>query len=162
GAQTRGRAAGLVAAIALAAMPRFFFNAHLACFDAPIVALWTLCAYTFWRAVCTPPEGAGGARAAAGEGSGDARVRSARAWRTGLLWPVLAGLTFGLALDTKHNSWFLPIVAVAHTAGTWLVARFLGADARRAASAQLRRAAVALAAMAVIGPLVFVALWPWI
>src|SRR5205085_1857496 len=69
----------------------------------------------------------------------------------------------GLALDTKHNSWFLPFVAVAHTAGVALVSRALppGAD-RASANAQLRRAAITLACMAAIGPLVFVGLWPWI
>lgn len=143
GAEARSRAAGVVAAVALAAMPRFFYHAHLACFDVPIVALWTLCAYTFWRATCThgaePPE------------------------RTRLGWPLLAGLTFGLALNTKHNSWFLPIVAVAHTATVLAGSRLFGDErAREAAAAQARRAAAALAAMALIGPAVLVALWPWL
>ncbi len=136
GAEARSRAAGVVAAVALAAMPRFFYHAHLACFDVPIVAIWTLCAYCFWKALRT----------------------------TGALWPVLAGLTFGLALDTKHNSWFLPIVAGAHTAGVLLVSRLLprGDLGRAAASQQLRRAAWTMGAMAWIGPLVMFALWPWI
>ncbi len=134
GTEARSRAAGLAAAIALGAMPRLFFQAHMACFDVPIVALWTLCAYTFWKALRTQ----------------------------GWLWPLLVGLTFGLALDTKHNSWFLPIVAGAHTAGTLIVARWLAPEARKAAAVELRRAAAALLAMAAIGPVVFVALWPWI
>src|SRR5262249_41427904 len=49
GTQARGRVAGVAAAVALAAMPRFFFNAHLACFDVPIVTMWTLTAYLYWR-----------------------------------------------------------------------------------------------------------------
>lgn len=160
GTEARSRAAGVVAAIALAAMPRFFYHAHLACFDVPIVAIWTLCAYAFWKALHT----------------------------RGALWPVLAGLTFGLALDTKHNSWFLPIVAGAHTAGVLLVSRLLprggegasgegasaegvsgeatssrrGGLARSTANEQLRRAAWALGCMAVLGPLAMFALWPWI
>ncbi len=134
GAEARGRAAGIVAAIALGGMPRVFFHAHLACFDVPIVALWTLCAYAFWKALRT------------------------RGW----LWPIATGITFGLALDTKHNSWFLPIVFVAHTAGTLIVARLLDAEGRKAATVELRRAGMALGAMAVIGPVVFVGLWPWI
>jgi 4-amino-4-deoxy-L-arabinose transferase-like glycosyltransferase len=136
GAEARSRAAGGVAAVALAAMPRFFYHAHLACFDVPIVAIWTLCAYCFWKALRT----------------------------TGALWPALAGLAFGLALDTKHNSWFLPIVAGAHTAGALLVSRLLprGDLSRAAANEQLRRAAWTMGAMAWIGPLVMFALWPWI
>ena len=153
GAEARSRAAGVVAAVALAAMPRFFYHAHLACFDVPIVAIWTLCAYCFWKALRT----------------------------SGALWPVLTGLTFGLALDTKHNSWFLPIVAGAHTAGVLLVSRLLPraegegsseggsraaggleGEGRAIANRQLGRAAWALACMAWIGPLVMFALWPWI
>ena len=69
---------------------------------------------------------------------------------------LVVGVAFGLALDTKHNAWFLPIVVVAHTAvSAWLAE----SDARRAT---LRRAALAGLAMAVVGPLVFYALWPWI
>jgi 4-amino-4-deoxy-L-arabinose transferase-like glycosyltransferase len=134
GAEVRGRAAGLAAAAALGAMPRFFFHAHLACFDVPIVAIWTLCAYCFWR--------------------------SLRRWSW--LWTALAGLTFGLALETKHNSWFLPIVAAAHTAGVLVISRFLAERERQAARPELGRAAASLGAMAVLGPLVFVGLWPWI
>ncbi|MEL7372713.1 MAG: glycosyltransferase family 39 protein, partial [Myxococcota bacterium] len=33
---------GLLAALMLTAMPRYFFDAHLACFDVPITALWVL------------------------------------------------------------------------------------------------------------------------
>lgn len=130
GTQARGRLAGLCAAVLLAAMPRFFFHAHLACFDAPIVTMWTLSAYCYWRAV-----GKGGAA-----------------------WPILAGVAFGLALDTKHNSWFLPILCVAHAA----LVQLRGLLAGRPARAEGRRALTALAAMATIGPLVFYALWPWI
>lgn len=150
GAQARSRAAGVVAAVLLAAMPRFFFHAHLACFDVPIVALWTLCAYTFWRSVCTPGEAAPGS-----DGGGAGRPR--------LLWPLLTGLTFGLALNTKHNSWFLPIVAVAHTAVVLAASRVLAEGrAREVAGKELRRAGLALVAMAVVGPPVLFALWPWI
>ena len=67
-------------------MPRFFFHAHLACFDVPIVAMWTLSAYAYWRSL---------RNAAASSG------------------PLLTGVAFGLALDTKHNSWFLPVRCVA-------------------------------------------------
>jgi 4-amino-4-deoxy-L-arabinose transferase-like glycosyltransferase len=86
GAQAYSRRAGLVAAASLALMPRVFFHAHLACFDVPITAMWTLCIYVYWRA----------------------QVRG------GFLWPILCGIVYGLTLDTKHNAWFLPGVFVGH------------------------------------------------
>ncbi|WP_437932169.1 glycosyltransferase family 39 protein [Sorangium sp. So ce291] len=160
GTQARDRIAGASAAALFAMMPRYFYHAHLACFDAPIVTVWAVCAYAYWRSLRD-----GGA-----------------------LWPVLTGVTFGLALDTKHNSWFLPIVCVAHAIAVELTERIVapaaaaegppredtaaapapprgGQPALAAAPAPPRGgqpALAALAAMATIGPLVFYALWPWI
>jgi hypothetical protein len=161
GTRARGRTAGLAAALLLAFMPRFFYQSHLACFDVPIVTLWTLCAYCWWRAL----------------------------ERGGFAWPLLVGVTFGLALDTKHNSWFLPFACGAHLAVLaargwlpWMRASragaaeqanagqgsdSLGASAatvldRRASAQVTRRGVVALACMATIGPLVVWSLWPWI
>ncbi|MGK3963035.1 ArnT family glycosyltransferase [Sorangium sp. So ce118] len=146
GTQARDRIAGASAAALFAMMPRYFYHAHLACFDAPIVTVWAVCAYAYWRSLRD-----GGA-----------------------LWPVLTGVTFGLALDTKHNSWFLPIVCVAHAIAMELTERIVApatateVPPREAAAAAPapprggRRALAALAAMATIGPLVFYALWPWI
>ncbi len=137
GAQARGRVAGLAAAIALAAMPRFFFQSHLACFDIPIVTMWTCTAYCYWRTL---------------KG-------------TSTVWPLLTGLSFGLALDTKHNSWFLPICFLGHVIGRELL-RLLdapkGKEEQAAFSASRRRSLQALLAMAVFGPLVLYTLWPWI
>ena len=136
GAQARSRLAGLVAAALLAAMPRFFYHAHLACFDAPIVTMWMLCAYCYWRAIRT----------------------------SGALWPVLCGLAFGLALDTKHNAWFLPFAFTAHAALVEIRRRFLyaGAGASPPQNREGKRAVIALACMAVLGPIVLYALWPWL
>lgn len=140
GAEARSRVAGLAAALLFACMPRVFFHAHLACFDVPIVAVWTLGAYAYWRALR----------------------------KGGVVAPLLAGVAFGLALDTKHNSWFLPIAMSAH-----LVALLAWSGLRRTRFADLlprpaveapvrRRALAALGAMALVGPAVFYALWPWI
>jgi len=136
GAQARGRLAGLAAAVLLAAMPRFFYHAHLACFDAPIVTMWLLCAYCYWRALRT----------------------------TGVLWPVLCGVAFGLALDTKHNAWFLPFAFTAHAVLVEIRRRFLyaGSGAELPENHEGRRTMLALACMAVLGPLVLYALWPWL
>lgn len=144
GCQARSRVAGLAASCLFALMPRVFFHAHLACFDVPIVAVWTGCAYTFWRAVCTHEPKQGGRRAS-------------------LAWPLATALLFGLALNTKHNSWFLPIVMAAHTGLLWAAARMLPPDMDAELwRARRQRAMVTLGLMAVIGPLVFVALWPWL
>jgi 4-amino-4-deoxy-L-arabinose transferase-like glycosyltransferase len=80
GAALYGRAAGLFAAIAFFLVPRHFFNAQLACFDVPMAAFWLLTVYAFWRAQQRP----------------------------GTWWAC--GIAFGLALSTKHNAFFLPLV----------------------------------------------------
>lgn len=128
GARLWDRRAGLVAAFLLGAMPRVFFHAHLACFDAPIMVMWLACVYAYWRAHTTR-----------------------RLWRI-----VLAGVVFGLALDTKHNTWMLPAVVVPHA---------LFAE-RRSILAGLKAGRVVvpatLVSMAIIGPLVLVLLWPYL
>lgn len=86
GARQWSRTAGLVAAALFAMMPRVFFNAHLACFDVGITAMWTLCIYVHWRS--------------AKEG--------------GIGWAIAAGVVYGLTLETKHNAWILPAVFVPH------------------------------------------------
>jgi hypothetical protein len=80
GTSLYGRTAGLFAALSFFLVPRQFFNAHLACFDVPIATFWLLTVYLFWKAQGAP-----------------------RYW----LW---CGVSFGLAVATKHNGWFLPFV----------------------------------------------------
>ena len=84
GAQAWSRRAGVVAAALSVLAPRLFFDAQLACFDAPIAALWVATVYAYWRSLT------------------DSR------------WAKLAGLFFGLALATKHNAFFIPFVLIAH------------------------------------------------
>jgi 4-amino-4-deoxy-L-arabinose transferase-like glycosyltransferase len=86
GARVYSRRAGVMAAVLLGLMPRVFYNAHLACFDIGIVAMWTWCIYVYWR---SQVEG-------------------------GLGWAIATGVVYGLTLDTKHNSWVLPFVLVPH------------------------------------------------
>ncbi len=130
GARVRGRLAGAVAAVALAAMPRFFYHAHLACFDAPVVSMWMLCAYAWWRSLAL---------------GGTARH-------------LAVGLCFALALNTKHNAWFLPIVCGVHA----VACMFPGASSGIARNVLRQRALASLAAMALVGPALFYASWPWI
>ncbi len=86
GARAYGRWAGVVAALLLGLMPRVFYNAHLACFDVPIMTMWTLSVYVYWRATQEREIG----------------------------WAIAAGVVYGLTLMTKHNAWILPAVFVTH------------------------------------------------
>jgi 4-amino-4-deoxy-L-arabinose transferase-like glycosyltransferase len=128
GARAFSRRAGLAAAVLLGLMPNVFYHSHLACFDAPIMAMWVACVYTYWRSHVSGSLG----------------------------WALAASVTFGLALETKHNAWMLPAVFVAHSA----IAN------RDVLVRELRNGRISvpanLVAMAAIGPLVFYALWPWI
>jgi 4-amino-4-deoxy-L-arabinose transferase-like glycosyltransferase len=128
GARAWSRQAGLVAALLLALMPQVFFHAHLACFDVPIMAMWTLCIYVNWRAL------------------------ERRTW----LWVIAAGVVYGLALATKHNAWILPAVLVPHAFFVHRHAVWRGLKAKRLSIP------LTLVSMAVIGPAVLYALWPYI
>ena len=87
-ARAYSRRAGVVAAFALALMPRFFYNSHLACFDVPITTMWLLSIYIYWRS--------------------EQQYTAA--------WAIAAGVVYGLTLETKHNAWILPAVFLAHAA----------------------------------------------
>jgi len=127
GARVVGRRAGLVAAILLVLMPRVFFHAHLACFDIPVVAMWTLCIYVYHRSL----------------------------ERGGVGWALAAGVVFGLTLETKHNAWILPAVFLSHA--VFVVV----SHGRKRWKTPLLRVLLSLGVMAVVGPLVFWVLWPW-
>jgi 4-amino-4-deoxy-L-arabinose transferase-like glycosyltransferase len=75
-----GRLAGVFAAVSFFLVPRQFFHAHLSCFDVPVATMWTLVVYAFFRAQTEPR------------------------------WWLYTGLAFGLAIATKHNAFFLPVV----------------------------------------------------
>lgn len=79
-----GYAAGLVAAVLTLLLPRAFFHAGLATFDAAIVTVWFVTLGAYYRAL---------------------RSR----W-----WILGAGLCFGLTLATKHNAIVLPVALAVH------------------------------------------------
>jgi hypothetical protein len=68
-------------------------------------------------------------------------------------WGWIAGVVYGVALGVKHNAWLMPAFLVAHY--LWM----RRGDLRRR---RLPPVPLAFLAMAVIGPLVFFAHWPWL
>ncbi|HLK37853.1 MAG TPA: glycosyltransferase family 39 protein, partial [Polyangiaceae bacterium] len=128
GARLWSRRAGAVAAALLGLMPRVFFHAHLACFDVAIMTMWLLCIYAAWRAQET------------------GRLR----------WAIATGVLFGLALETKHNAWILPLVIVPHAFFVQRRAFWQGLRAGRVS------VPASVVSMAVLGPAVFLALWPYL
>ncbi|MBZ0233609.1 MAG: glycosyltransferase family 39 protein [Deltaproteobacteria bacterium] len=123
-AQVWGTATGVIAALLTLFLPRAFFHAGLAAFDAPIATLWVATIYAYWRSVRSPR------------------------------WAIAAGVLFGLALATKHNALLLPFALAPHF--VYVVVR------RVRAGEPLGRVWVVAPAMAILGPLVLVALWPWL
>lgn len=130
-----GAAVGALAAVALSLLPRYFFDAHLACFDVPITALWTLTLFMYLRA----------------------REKES------LKSAVAAGGVFGLALATKLNALFLPVVIL----GAWLCARPAPRwrwrrDAAGPVDLMVPWPPRAVWVPALVGPLVFFCLWPYL
>jgi len=134
GVIVHGRLAGLFAALALAFMPRVFFHAHLACFDAPVTFMWLVIAYTYFRA-----------------------MRSRR-------WAVGAGIALGLGFATKLNIFFLPFTLLGVSLfDVWQFKRRTGAwrapDGERG---PLTYHSWIAASMIFLGAFVFWAHWPWL
>ncbi len=128
GARAWSRKAGLVGAVLLGLMPRVFFHSHLACFDVPIMTMWMAFLYVYWRAEETRNLG----------------------------WAALAGIVYGLALETKHNAWVLPAVVVPHALFVHRREILRGLKVGRVS------VPATLVSMAVLGPIVFFALWPYL
>jgi len=112
-----GGLAGLMAALSLLCMPRVFGHAHFAALDVPMALTWLLAVVAFARAVVL------GTHASC----------------------ALSGLCFGLALLTKINGVFLPLVFLGWGIG------FHGKNAVKP-----------LVWTLLLGPAVFVAGWPWL
>jgi len=113
-----GSLAGAAGVLALFSMPRFFFHAHLSALDVPAAFSAFLSTFVFWK------------------------LLEKRGWA----WGLLAGLVWGLALATKVNAVFVPIVL-----GAWLLLF------RREPRQFLR-----LVIMGLVAVLVFFAAWPWL
>lgn len=132
-----GYAEGLIAALLTLFLPRAFFHAGLACFDAPMVTLWVATLYAYWRG-----------------------LSSGR-------WAVGAGLLWGLALATKHNALFLPVAIAPHFVWValrrhWHDTRPGLLRGVVAIGRELRARWHLPLLMIVLGPLTLIALWPWL
>lgn len=119
---------GVFSAMAFALMPRIFYHSHLNCFDVPIVLMLTWVTYCYYRGLFD--------------------------WR----WQVMAGVAFGFALATKHNSWILPGVLLIH----WIWWRIRTRRVIGPAQGWGVRLPWWLLSMATVGPLLFWFSWPWL
>ncbi|AKQ64381.1 membrane protein [Myxococcus hansupus] len=190
GSAMYGRVAGLFAAFAFMLVPRQYFNSEMACFDVPVAAMWLLVVYCFWRAledtrwglwcgvafgltlatkhnalflpfVLTPfalwrawsdSEGQPEARAWLGRFVG---VFAAVAVFYGLLLLSLGGgegFQRKFLLLSPHTLLFAGLAV----GGAWVLQ---GVDK---VSAPVTRALVPIAAMAVLGPVIFYLHWPYL
>lgn len=134
GVIVQGPLAGLVAAVALAFLPRYFFYGHLACFDGPVTFMWLLGAYTFLRA---------------------ARSRA---------WAPVCGVAIGLGMATKLNIFFLPFTLLGVAIiDAWTWKRRHGRwTAPRGERGPIAYHAWTAASIVVLGTAVFLAHWPWL
>ena len=113
-----GWIAGLAAVAALISMPRFFFHAHLAALDVPAAVSVFITTFAFWKMLNKP------------------------FWT----WGLLLGLIWGLALATKINAVFIPLVF-----GLWWL--IFQRD---------RRTLLRLVIMGLTAIPVFLLVWPWL
>ncbi len=79
-----GRLTGLLAALAYVCLPRVFYHSHLAGLDVPITAALFITVYGYYRSLWSWP------------------------------WVLATGLLWGLALLTKFNAFFLPLLLLVH------------------------------------------------
>lgn len=188
GARVYGRQVGLFAALAFALMPRIFYHSHLDCFDVPIVLMLTLVTYCYWRAlsdwrwvIVT-----GLVYGLALETKHNAWTLPAIFWvhwvfvvlghrarggAEGLRRRLfLATAIVGPLLAIGGTFYFAVLSPVLHLRGSPLAALVpiplfvvvLVLTARWAKAPQWRMFVPwALLACVVMGPLIFVALWPW-
>ncbi len=134
GRSLRGVGVGIVAALALLFMPRPYFHAHLACFDAPVTFTWVLASYCYLRA-----------------------LRSRR-------WAVASGVALGLGFATKLNTFFLPFALLfVSLYDVWRHRRATGAfRAPGDTRGPLTYMVWTGGSMLVLGAVVFFAHWPWL
>ncbi|MCP4499320.1 MAG: glycosyltransferase family 39 protein [Deltaproteobacteria bacterium] len=160
-----GPFAALFAALATLALPRFLFHSQVATLDVPVAAMVviTVAAIFFAEAPITSD----GLPAKSGTVLGEQNSIARR-------WAFLCGILFGFALLTKLNAPFLAIPATLWAiALRWRGFRFVPSETPGSSPAtgdvngtqpNLRVPAIprSLLWMLFLGPVVFVAGWPWL
>lgn len=129
--ERRGLWVGGLSVLFLLVLPRFYFHSHAATLDVPVAAMYLFASTLALR--------------------GERSTRSA----------LLAGPVFGLASATKLNAPFLvvPYLLFVLLTRRGRVRRAGGAISSR--SVHLPPVPLALLSMAIVGPLVFLLVWPW-
>ncbi len=128
-----GRTAAISSALLVLFLPRAFFHAGLASFDAPVVTFWFASLFAYYRALRT---------------------------RWGFLW---LGLCCGLTLATKHNAIMLPAVFLPHYAYfVWRKQSSEGPRWRRLWDGLAQSRPQVLLGLFAVAPLVLIAIWPWL
>ncbi len=134
-----GEPEAVISALLTLFLPRAFFHAGLATFDAAVVTMWVATIFAYYKAL-------------------DSRS-----------WCVVLGVVFGLALATKHNAILLPVPLLAH----YITIAVLTARRERQPGQRIGTTIIAafsrlrgqqpwiVVALALIGPCVLIALWPW-
>lgn len=148
GRELAGRSAGLSAALGLLFMPRVFGHAHLVALDTAVSSMVLASTYSAWKLL-----------------------------EKGTWWRVVClGLTFGLALNAKINALLVvPVVCIWWAGELALCVRRREEPGSMAAKSVEESASPVvmtagsrnawpklLLALFVVGPLVFVATWPWL
>ena len=124
---------GVASALAWMFMPHVFWHSHLACFDVPVTAMW------FWTSYCFLRSMNGG----------------------GVRWAIYTGIVFGLALSSKHNSFFLPPLLVLF----YFLVHYKEFSIRRSKNGGVCGISIppipwAFVTMLVISPIIYYMLWP--
>ncbi len=113
----------LLASFFVATCPRIFFHSQLACFDVAVACFWVLTLWLYYRSL-------------------------GNRW-----WSVVAGISFGLLLATKHNALLLLPVLAMHNAGyLW----------RSGQWDQWKDGVLRIFVIAAIGVGLLYAVWPWL
>ena len=139
-ARYTNRRVALAATIGWMLTPHAFWHSHFSCFDMPMVTMSFATAYCFYRSVTLP-------------GPEPGRTRPRGSWR----WAILTAVVWGLALNTKHNAFFLPIIFLMWWVWHWRKDFKFSWSGR---GLQIPPIPLAFFAMLFISPLIYYALWP--
>lgn len=144
GSELGSRWIGFLSSLFLAFLPRFFYHAHLCCFDVPISTLWFLTTYSFLKSL------------------------------NSLKWSLLTSILWGLSLETKLNSFFIPVVMVTYyiilklneIKFDFIINNTINEKPKEKfrfpTAILLPPIPVVFILMLIVSPLLFILLWPWL